>query len=151
MNRLDLARRALTAALEEVLPGRVFAYPPTDGRAVAPSIWIEQPNVARVSMGTNSRGIQATLPVWIVYDGAVHAQIAGLDDLVSQVWDTVERLAHNTPDIATAQEYRRGDGTTWRATVIRVDVNVAAVTLCLPDVEPAVVPPVPIREEAPVG
>lgn len=151
MNRLAVARTALAEALNPVLNGRVLAYPPTAGRAPAPSVWIEQPTVARVSSG-NTRLVVATFPVWMVADGAERPAVAVLDDLVAQVWDQVDRLGHNTPGVARPAVYTRQDNSTppaYRAAVLDVDVTVGAVSLCLPPSADSVqVPPmIPTTEE----
>lgn len=155
MNRLDQARRDLAAALEPVLPGRTSPYPPTAGRQIAPYVYIDQPELERATIGQRSRVTVATFPVWIVYDGTDRAQIAGLDDLTSKVWDAIEVTTGAVPmlsrrdsvpitsDNATGAPLKR-----YRAAVVSVEVTVAATTLCVPDVAASPIPPEPILQEA---
>jgi hypothetical protein len=98
MNRLGDARQLLYEAIADCLPGRVNPYPlPGPSRGLAPYVWIDDASVATQPSGRNGRVIVATFPVWIVYDGAVHAQVAGLDDLVAAVWDACEATAGVSP------------------------------------------------------
>ena len=79
VSRLADARAALYNALNPVLPGRVDPYPPPAGRVVAPKIWIGDHDGNPATIGTATTVTVARFAVWIVYDGAVHAQVAGLD------------------------------------------------------------------------
>lgn len=77
---LDEARAQIVAALDAVLPGRVYSHPPTSGRAVTPSIFVEQ-----TTADPFSDEAVATFPVWVVADGAVEAQIEAHDGIVWNV------------------------------------------------------------------
>lgn len=142
-NRLGDARLALFGVLEPVLPGRVASAPPTSGPYPAPYIWIEQPDVSIGFTGTATKLTVASFPVWIGYDGAVRAQVAGLDDLVSQVWDAVQQVRQAMPQSATSSTIDGGP-VTVRAVVVSVDVTIAAMTLCVPTAAPSPIPPVPV-------
>lgn len=139
-NRLAVSRAALYDALAPILPGRVASMPPANVAYPCPYIWIDQPDVAIGFTGTASKMTVATFPVWIGYDGAVRAQVAGLDELVSQVWDAVQQVRQATPQSATAQTVDVGNATV-RGVVVSVDVTVAAMTLCPPIPAPVVIPP----------
>ena len=110
-------------------------YPP-------PYIWLDQPDLGIQTAGTNTRLSVVTFPVWIAYDGAVKAQVVGLDDIVAKVWDATLAVAaarpvNATPSIADVA------GTTVRGVVVSVDVTIGALTLCLPIVEESPIPPEP--------
>jgi hypothetical protein len=115
---LDTARAAIKTALEAVLPGRVYAHPPTSGRAVTPSIYVEQT--------TGDPGVDevvATFPIWIVADGAVEAQIEAHDGLV---WNTVLALY----PLAQRLGWRPMQVAGLRATVVEAEMLIDAFGLC---------------------
>ena len=124
MNRLTDARVQLYEALAPVLPGRVAATPPVGNPYVSPYVWIDQPEGAIQSVGTNTRLSVATFPIWISYDGAVKAQVIGLDDLVANVWDACLHVPAARPagwlpsalDVGgTARAWRRRHRSTSRS------------------------------------
>ncbi len=127
------ARQALADALEIVLPGRVYAHPPTTRRYVTPSLFIEQPQMTEAL-----QAVLATFPVWVVVDGAVQAQIALLDDLCWNAWLACAPLA----DSLRVRPTTLGE---YRAAVVEVDVVVGVETLCgLGVAQTVAVPPQPI-------
>ena len=140
MSRLTDARIALHAALATVfddpvpLQGggvvqfsadRVHAYPPAT--VAAPTVWIEQGRGGEALIGERARGVETTLPVAVVYDGADRAQVAGLDELVARVWDAAAQVG--TPTRWEPQPLDVG-GPTLRATFVDVDMRIGAGTLC---------------------
>jgi hypothetical protein len=144
-SRLDDAHAVLYAALEPVLPGRVDPYPPPAGRVVAPKIWIGEDEGNPATIGSATTVTVVRFAVWVVYDGAVHAQIAGLRGLVSAVVDAVEgaeRFYHDgwRPAALTGVPLE----STLRATVITATNTITARTLCPPAPTTATIPPVPI-------
>jgi hypothetical protein len=148
MSRLSDARARLFTELTPVLPGRVEEYPPPSGqRYAAPRVWIEQPEVSRATLGARSVVAVATFGIWCVYDGADRAQVAGLDDLVSQCWDALLRAGAD-PQLARRDEVPISPSGSLRATVIYVDVTLSASTLCLPDVAASPIPPAQLQEGA---
>lgn len=147
-NRLAVERQRLYNALEAVLPGRVHPYPPPTGVKAAPGIWIGQPTVLRTTIGRATRA-SAVFPITLAYDGADRAQVAGLDDLVSNTWDALAGLERVEPDAARPEPLNTDpDDRQIRATVLAADVTIAARTLCLPDVEQVAIPPTLIQEAA---
>ena len=143
MNRLTSARVELFEAIGPVLPGRVAATPPVGKPYVNPYVWIGQPRWSIQSVGTNTRLTIVTFPVWIGYDGAVKAQVLGLDDLAAKVWDACLTVPAARPANANPSVLDVG-GTTVNGLVIAVDVTVGAMTLCLPTIdEPGLIPPEP--------
>jgi len=145
-NRLTDARTELFEAIAPVLPGRVAATPPVGKPYVSPYVWIDQPRWAIQSAGTNTRLTVVTFPVWLSYDGAVKAQVLGLDDLSAKVWDACLTVPAARPAGAN-QSILDVAGTAVRGLVIAVDVTVGAMTLCLPTVEASPVPPEPVPVE----
>jgi hypothetical protein len=145
-SRLADARLALHTALRPVLPGRVDAYPPAAGRPVAPKVWIgDVADGDPATIGSSTTVTLARFPVVVVYDGAVHAQVAGLDDLVSAVVDAVEAAPGFEHDGWRARPF--GDlpvDSTIRSIVVTATVTITARTLCLPTPDVVTVPPTPI-------
>ena len=145
MSRLADARTVLVAALGPVLPGRVDPYPPTGGRVAAPRIWIGDVDTDPATIGAATAVTLARFPVVIVYDGAVHAQVAGLDDLLSAVLDAVgaatgfEADGSRTRPVADLPV-----DSTVRSIVVTATVTITARTLCLPTPDVVTVPPTPI-------
>jgi hypothetical protein len=146
MSRLADARQALFDAFEPVLPGRVQPYPRDKTRYVAPAIWIEQAAINRALVGTRTITAIASFPVYIVMDGANHAQVAGHDDIVAQVWDACATVTRGEPQSARPTEVDIGSGNTLRATVVTAEITLEAITLCPPVPAVAQIPPVPIEE-----
>ena len=90
-----------------MLPGRVAATPPTQAPYPPPYIWLDQPDLGIQTAGTNTRLSVVTFPVWIAYDGAVKAQVVGLDDIVAKVWDATLAVAAARPVNADPVDRRR--------------------------------------------
>lgn len=127
LHKIGEARQALHAALVGVLDdGRVAAYPP--GQDVGVRVWIDVPSV-----GVNGRTIDVDFPVHCTYDGADTAQVAGLDDVVSRVWDACEAVKNTTPLRVSPGPDVTVNGTTRRRQIVTVRTGVAARTLCSPD------------------
>lgn len=141
---------ALTPVAEDQLAGRVYPYPPVLGRVTPPAIWIEQPEVTRDVVGQNSSVVIASFDVWIMVDGADDAQVALLDDAVSQVWAAMSNVqvpgavktravsaTADSIDFPDRDDHRRRR----RAAVVTVDTVVLAATFCPPTTSPVQVPP----------
>jgi hypothetical protein len=140
MNRLTSAQLELFEALGPVLPGRVAATPPVGKPYVTPYVWIDQPEGILETVGVNTKLTVATFPIWIGYDGAVKAQVAGLNDLIAKVWDALLTVPRARPVGWNPAVFDVG-GMTVRGTVVNVDVTLGAITLCLPTVEQSPIPP----------
>lgn len=144
VNRIDEAQQRLYNALQEVLPGRVSPYPPSD--PVGPAIWIEQPTITPNRVG-QATVVYVDFPVWIGYDGADHAQIAGLNDATARVWDVVERLGFSQALGARPPGRDPAISSRERAQVITVRMFLEARSFCLPDSPgESPIPPVTIQE-----
>jgi len=107
--------------------GRSQPYPPQD--FVAPCVWVEQPRGSTRQVGTTGLTTvdYVTLPVAVVYDGSDRAQVAGLDELVARVWDAARTVGE--PVGFQPQPVDVG-GPNLRATVVDVDMPIAALTFC---------------------
>lgn len=127
LHKIGEARQALHAAIAGVLDdGRVAAYPAAQDVGIR--VWIDVPSV-----GVNGNTIDVDFPVHCTYDGADVAQVAGLDDVVSRVWDACEALKYTQPlrvfpgpDITVGTQTRRRQ-------IVTVRRSIAARTLCPPD------------------
>jgi hypothetical protein len=146
-SRLGDARALLVAALGPVLPGRVDPYPPAPGRVAAPKVWIGDPETIPATIGQSTAVTLARFPVVVVYDGAVHAQVAGLDDLVSAVIDAVAGCPGFDPDGSRSGPVPGMPlDSTMRAHVVTATVTITARTLCATPAPDAVtVPPTPVE------
>ena len=129
-----------------MLPGRVAALPPSSVPYPPPYVWIDQPDVGVATTGNRTQLTVASFPVWVAYDGAVKAQVAGLDDVVAKVWDACFTVPAARPVNATPQTIDVA-GTTVRGVVVTVDVTLGAFTLCVPAVELSDIPPDPVPLE----
>ena len=140
------ARATLLAALTPVLPGRVDPYPsPAGSRVAAPRVWIGEPETVPATLGQATAVTLARFPVVVVYDGAVHSQVAGLDDLVSAVLDAVASAPGFEPDGSRGgQIYGFPADSTIRSHVVTATVTITARTLCPPALDAVTVPPTPI-------
>lgn len=145
MNALTVAREVLVAAADAVLPGRVFGYSTTRGqRGVAPYVWLEAPTLDPETVGTASTLWVAVFPVRVVVDGAAHAQVAELDEVVTKLVDSFEatrgvQVRHVEPgDVDVDASH------VLRGATLNVAVTITARTLCPPQPVAAVVPPEPI-------
>jgi hypothetical protein len=147
-SRLADARATLHAALAPVLPGRVDPYPPPAGRVAAPKIWIGDHDGDPATIGSATTVTLARFRVVIVYDGAVHAQVAGIDDLVAAVVDAVEACPGFEPDgWRTGASIDVPFDSSLRAVVVTATTTITARTLCPPTPDVVTVPPTPISQE----
>jgi hypothetical protein len=115
---LDTARAEIVTALGAVLPGRVYAHPPTSGRAVTPSIYVEQ-----ALIGGEMDEPVATFPVWVVADGAIESQIEAHDGLVWNTWLALYPLASRI--VARPMQVAG-----LRATVVEAEITLDVFGLC---------------------
>jgi hypothetical protein len=144
---LSDARRRIVEALAPKLPGRVSPYPVL--RFVAPHIWVDQAqNMRWTTVGQNTQLTVVEFPVWLTYDGAEHAQIAGLDDLVAVVWDALDRIRGIQPTGMTSTTVDVGQpDRTYRAAIVTAEATFSARTLCFPDDPPPVgIPSQPVPQ-----
>lgn len=145
-SRLATARADLHAALASVLPGRVDAYPPAPGRLAAPKVWVGDVDTVPATIGTATAVTVARFPVVVVYDGAVHAQVAGLDDLLSAVIDAIDAAPGFDADGSRAGLVPGAPlDSQLRASVVTATATITARTLCPPTVTPVTIPPVPLE------
>lgn len=150
---LAAARQAILDGLAPLdagsLAGRVYPYPPTVGRQSGPAIWIEQPDAELRPVGNNSNIVVSSFDVWAVVDGAADAQVAALDAAAAQIWAAMRAAAVGGAPVRpigvtpNTVEVREGTQTySRRASVVTVDVVVAAVSFCPPSTpEPVEIPP----------
>ena len=137
MSRVGDDRAALWATIQNVLPGRVYAYPPpTPSRIATPCVWID------AHAGALDAG--AYMTQWAVIaaaDGADHAQLAILDDVASAMWaactasaSPVAMTSHESMTVAVAEDV------TVRGVTFTVSVFTGAATFCPSIPEPASIP-----------
>lgn len=142
MNRFAQSRAALVAALDEVAPGRTFAYR-TD--KVVPAVWL---GVAlpgeRTPTGGRTPVKVARFPVTITFDGSDDAQVAGLDELTAKVTDAIQALpGARVVGARTSEETVAGRA--YQAVVLDVSYSLGIGSFCGPTVTAAEIPP-PIVE-----
>lgn len=140
-NAIDDALHNLAVELDKVLPdGRVTADPRTED--VGAAMWIEMPTIVP-DRPQGARQVTIDFPVWITADGADHAQVAQLNDLVAKVWDACAQLKLCWPQSSRPVQVQSGN----RAVVVTVRMLMRATGFCRPD-PPGVspIPPDPIRD-----
>lgn len=113
-----VVRADIVERLRTVLPGRAYAYPPSSGRYVTPSVFVEQ-----ITLAGAIDEPAATFPVWVVTDGSIQAQVDAHDGIVWNVWLAMWPLA-------TRLAARPMAVAGLRASVIEVDVPLDAFGLC---------------------
>lgn len=129
--------------------GRVHKYPTSQPNA--PCLWIEQPEGLMTRVGTQAQhwATIVTLPVTVCHDGTDRAQVAGLDELVSRVWDAANRVPDAEPMRFRPQPINVG-GPNLRGTRVDVEMTLRHTTFCpVPAEPPAAL--ARIAEEVPVG
>jgi hypothetical protein len=125
MNDPDLIRADIVGRLGAVLPGRAFMVPPTSGRYVTPSLFVEQ-----ITIGGDMTEPVGTFPVWVVTDGSVEAQIEAHDRIV---WNTWLALYPLSTRLVARPVVLAG----LRATVVEADIPIDAFGMCgAPDPAP---------------
>ena len=143
-NRVAAAREALHDAIAPILPGRTSPYPPPSTLVGSPYIWVGDTDGFPSTIGDRTKVVIVTFPIWVSYDGADRAQVAGVDDIVARVID-----ATTTIPLAAYAGHRaqpQDPSSTRRLTRVAVDVTVTAATLCPPDpVTASAIPPVPVE------
>lgn len=113
--------------------GRVDRTPPS--KIAAPRVFIGDSAGSRTRNG-NAATYRVGYAVWVVYDGAVRAQVDGVDEIVSRVHDAAVRAGFDVvghqpatlpPEYTTAPNVR--------ATLVTVEVSARGLVLCTPDPE----------------
>ena len=131
MTAIRDARRQVADALEAVLPGRVNAYATTRmQRNVAPYVWIESPRADPESVGRSSQLWVAVFPVRIVVDGATHAAMAMLDDLIGGVIDAVDGIIGMQARHVEPGDVYVDSNHVLRGATVDVAVTITARTFC---------------------
>lgn len=133
MSRISDARAQLVEAIRAVAPVelRDRVHDVTPNRVDAPCVFIGGASVDRITIG--SPGTDMTLvelPVYCVADGRPDQQTRQLDELVAIVWDAAYRCAGH-PNGAQPAAIDVG-GPSLRGAVVRVELTIAAVSLCTP-------------------
>jgi hypothetical protein len=136
MSAIGEARAALHARLVDgcsALVGATHVHRWVPTQLVTPAVWIGSPALTQRDVG--NPGVVLTIvsfPVYASTDGVPPSQAWLLDELIAAVWDaSLGPLAE--PIDASPQPVDVGGGT-LRASLIEVDVTVAARTLCTPDI-----------------
>ena len=133
-SRLADARSVLLDALAPCCPAASTRTRPPPGRVAAPKVWIADHDGAPATIGSATTVTVARFAVWVVYDGAVHAQVAGLDDLIS----VRRRRGRGAPTASSTTAWRPATvpgvaaDSTLRAAVVTATVTITARTLCRP-------------------
>lgn len=141
MNTIDDALDRLMEALRPLLPpGRVSPVPISN--AVGPAIWVDSPSLSPNRL-QGATAWYVDFPVWVVYDGADEAQLAGLNDLLARMLDACAGVKLCWPSGVRPGELR--DSPDWRAQVMTIRMTITSRSFCLPaaPVE-APIPPDPI-------
>lgn len=135
MSRIADARQSLATAIRALwLPERVHAVTPN--RVDPPCVFLAGPSLESVSVGTPGTPLAVvTFPVWAVADGRPDEQTRRLDELVAVIWDGALACGAMPTD-ATPAAVDVG-GVNVRGAVVRVELSLAALTLCTPSLQEA--------------
>ena len=140
------ARGALVDVLAQVLPGRVFPYPPTQPSPVAPAVYVGE---FSADWDTDVNYL-VTFAVRLVADGAHPAAHALLDDLADQARAAVAGSSACYPGSIRWDPLDVDADHQLAAYTFDVQLDLATVTWCRPDPPVAVtVPPEPIGAPLP--
>lgn len=97
-----------------------------DTQPAAPVIFIDSP-----SLQTGASGIvNVALPVVIVVDGSIAAQVDALDDFLARVWGPLARVGNVSDSRPAVLDV---GGPSLRAQIVNVSVDVTAGSLCPPE------------------
>jgi len=127
---ISAARTALHAALVDAVVAPAWRIHRTaPAQLIAPCVYLDS---AELGVGSvPGAGIVAvTFPVVAVADGKVEAQVAALDDILARIW-TAAMSADGDPTGSRPVALDVG-GPTLRAHAVRVEMFVAALTMCAP-------------------
>jgi hypothetical protein len=135
MSRIADARQSLAQAIQALwMPERVHVVTPN--RVDPPCVFLGGATLDRITSG--SPGVQmavVTFPVYCVADGRPDEQTRRLDDLLAVVWDAALSCGA-LPNDATPAAVDVG-GPSVRGAVVRVELTLAALTLCTPSLQEA--------------
>lgn len=143
------ARANLVAALEVVLPGRVFPYEPPKGMhhrpGGGPTIWIDVALPAQRTSGQSTIVKCVQFPVVISFDGADEAQVAGLDELQAKALDAIAALPGTRWVGVVVPSRQPGEN---RSIIHTYEQTIGVGSFCAPTVTPADIPPPIVRSAA---
>lgn len=143
------ARTAIVDALDVVLPGRVFPYEPEHGLnhrpGGGPSIWLDVALPAERQAATGAKFVTVQFPVVFSFDGADHAQVAGLDELQSKALAAISALPNTRWVGVTVPTREAGKN---RSIVHTYETRLGVASFCAPTVTPADIPPPIVRAAA---
>ena len=141
LHRVAQSRADLFALLEPIAPGRVTPYPST-AADVGPRVWLGEPTIQ--TSGQSSIAVE--WPIVVIYDGADAAQVAGLDDIISRIWDACEAAPNTTPMYSRPDNDTTTTGEKRRIQVVTVRRLISARTLCVPEAPTdSPIPPQPVE------
>lgn len=144
MNVLTRAREELHASLADVFvepvrgyafDGRVLPYRPS--RASAPLVWLDDSSSNR-SRAERAWSWAVTFPVWVVHDGTVEAQVAGVEEIIGRVYDAARAarftvLGHDpSPLPAELVQATTTNPPRLRAAVVSITTGLVRETFCPP-------------------
>lgn len=124
-NAIADARTQLYVALMAMtdMPWRISRTSPE--QPTAPQVFIDSPSLLAGTSGV----LTVNFPIVMVYDGAVRAQIDGLDDALARVWTAANTVG--TPTNSRPIDLDVG-GPSLRGQVLDVQMFLTVVTLCSP-------------------
>lgn len=120
------ARTDLHAVLKSVTPQTWRVHRTDPVQIAAPMVFIDNPTISTSQPGL----VAVTFPVVMVVDGTITAQVEQLDDLLSAVWSAASKVGAPTNAGPAALDV---GGPSLRAQVLSVTIDMAAVTLCPPN------------------
>lgn len=118
----DAVFAALQGAASE-FPWRVRRT--ADPQPVAPTIFIDSPSMTAGASGI----VSVALPVVVIVDGAVVAQVDALDTFLARLWGPLAAVGNVTDSRPAVLDV---GGPSLRAQIVNVSTDVTAAGLCPP-------------------
>ena len=131
MTAVAEARTSLHDALQGVTPETWRVHRTAPAQITAPCVFVDSPTIGTATPGL----INVTFPIVAVVDGAQHRQLEQLDELLVAMWDAASKIG--IPRSSTPAALDVG-GPSLRAQTITVEIVMAAVTFCLPQLSETV-------------
>jgi hypothetical protein len=131
MTAVAEARTALHEALEGVTPATWRVHRTAPAQITAPCVFIDAPSIGTAGAGL----VVVRFPIVAIVDGAQHRQLEQLDELLVAMWDMASRVG--VPTSSSPAQLDVG-GPTLRAQTLTVEITVAAVTFCAPQLSETV-------------
>lgn len=131
MNAITTARDVLKAEFAGIIDvgDRVHRFRPPI--IATPCIYLGHPRLRLRSIDDfGAQATYASIPVYVLVDGAGDSQLEKLDEYVARVWDAAWRVGEPTGSAQYTPDSGLGLPSSVRAQSIDIDMPIAALSLC---------------------